>query len=96
MQYPEISLLVQQAQLQTFNPSRYAIDLDYITVELYQYQNHDRSPKNETSQDIIWCAKKLKPRSQWNISKDVCDICDANIRAKNQAARLKRKQNHGN
>jgi hypothetical protein len=82
MQYPEISLLVQQAQLQTFKPSAYAIDLDYITVELYQYQNHDRSPKNETTQDIIWCAEDIKPRSQWNISEETSKVCSANIKMK--------------
>ena len=86
MQYPEISLLVQQAQLQTFRPKPFAVDLDHITTILYRFQNGDK-PKSETCQDVVWCADTLKPRSQWNISEEINQICNENIRSKNNARR---------
>lgn len=86
MQYPEISLLVQQAQSQTFRPSPFAVDLDHITVSLYLFQNGG-DPKSETTQDIVWCADRLKPRSGWNISEEMNQICNENIRSKNNARR---------
>jgi hypothetical protein len=92
MQYPEISILVKQAQSQTFKPSSFAVDLDYITIELYQYTNGG-DPKNETSQDIVWCADGLKPRSDWNISEETNQICVENIRRKNELARQVRRRN---
>ncbi len=84
MQYPEIALLVQHSQQQTFKPSPFAVDLDHITTILFSFQD-GRKPKSQTCQEIVWCADGLKPRSEWNISEEINQVCCDNIRQKNNA-----------
>ena len=82
MNYPRISLLVQAANQSAFGSNKYMLDLDFITVDLYNYQNRFDSPKNETSQDIVWTGDRIMPRNQWAISEEIYNACVANIQQK--------------
>lgn len=74
--YPEIvSLLIEQAK-STFKPKKdVMLDPDWVTNTLFTYQQMpEYSPMSETHQDCVWGAESIKPRSEWNITKEQNEI----------------------
>jgi len=74
--YPEIVLLLIEQAKSTFKPKDVMLDPDWVTTKLYTYQNTlpEYQPKSETDQDCVWGAESIKPRSEWNITKEQNDI----------------------
>lgn len=73
--YPEIVLLLIEKAKLTFEPNPVMLDPDWVTNTLFTYQQMpDYSPMSETHQDCVWGAESIKPRSEWNITKEQNDI----------------------
>lgn len=71
MEYPVIILLVIEEAKDTFRPSPFILNPDWLTPKLYRYQiDTSLQPKSETDQDAVWLAESIMPRTEWNITKE--------------------------
>lgn len=83
MEYPKITLLLIEQAKTTFKPSPFLLDPDWVTSCLFEYQcNPQLKPLNETTQDCVWGAEEILPRSQWNILSEQAQDSNERLRQK--------------
>lgn len=92
MNYPGIILLVIEEAKNTYRPKPFILDPDWLTPKLYMYQSDpDLQPMSETDQDAVWLAESIKPRPEWNITKDESERSSKLFREKRLSQRKKQK-----
>ena len=93
--YPEIVLLViEEFKLDPLCP-HLLINPDWVTTALFNYQNTDYQPMNETHQDCIWGAEAIRPRSEWNITSEQAQQAGDRLRQKRLKERKERNKQWG-
>lgn len=93
--YPEIVLLTIEEFRQDPLCPHLLLDPDWVTTALFNYQNTDYQPLNETHQDCIWGAENIKPRSEWNITPEQAKSASERQRQKWLKEREERKKQWG-
>lgn len=81
--YPKITLLFIEKAKETFRPDPVLLDPDWVTAKLFHYQcNPQLNPMNKTSQNCVWGAEEILPRSQWNILSEQAQDSSERLRQK--------------